>query len=62
MPWDTKFRWVYSAVVAAAVIVVIVVFVWAFVSVLTPPAAAHIIHSGIGNALCTPSNVCTRSY
>jgi hypothetical protein len=57
-------KWLYSIVLLvlfAAFAVAYLLFVAHFLAPVAP-VPHNVIHSGIGNALCTPSSVCTREF
>lgn len=61
MHTDTK-DWVWTVAVVVAVAVLFVLYIVAIHHLLAPVVPVHhaVIHSGIGNALCTPSTVCSQ--
>ena len=61
MPWNDSWRWVYGIVVLVSLVILLVLSVLIVIHTFAPVTPVHIIHSGIGNALCTPSNVCTQN-
>jgi hypothetical protein len=57
-------KWLYSIVLLILFAAVAVTYLLLVAHFLAPvvPVPHNVIHSGIGNALCTPSTVCTREF
>ena len=59
-------KWVYSIVLlvlfAALAVAYIILIAHLGAAINVSPPTHPAIHSGIGNALCTPSSVCTREF
>jgi hypothetical protein len=57
-------KWLYSIVLLILFAAVAVTYLLLVAHFLAPvaPVPHNVIHSGIGNALCTPSYICEKDF